>query len=330
MSLSLVGSFLHKQLCVKLPVPTASFTDKTIIVTGSNVGLGLEASRWLVNLGAARVILACRNLEKGRLAAEDIRSTTGCKPEILEVWHLDMSSYASVHKFADKVNAELPRLDVLIANAGVAPTEFRITEDNEETITTNVVSLALLTLLLHPKLHQTAMKHATQTYITATGSDLYLWANFKERSAPTRDLFAALAEKTKKTDMLDRYNVSKVLLLLFMRQLASLAPLSSSNVIVNVTAPGFCESELTREYNPAVNYAMKILQRTTEVGSRTLVYGACAGPESHGQYVPECQIVPVGGLAKGVAGAELQARVWAELRAKLEAVRPGVTELGYL
>lgn len=72
---------------------------------------------------------------------------------------------------------------------------------------------------------------------------------------------------------------------------------------------------------------MRILCRSTEVGSRTLVYGASAGPESHGQYLPDCVITPTRGLSKGEEGAKLQARVWEELKAKLEAIRPGVTTL---
>jgi hypothetical protein len=57
------------------------------------------------------------------------------------------------------------------------------------------------------------------------------------------------------------------------------------------------------------------------------VYGASVGPESHGHYVPDCKITPTRGLCKGEAGAELQNRVWVELRQKLEAIRSGVTSL---
>ena len=67
--------------------------------------------------------------------------------------------------------------------------------------------------------------------------------------------------------------------------------------------------------------------RPTDVGARTLVYGASLGPESHGQYVPDCIITPTVGLMKGKAGEELQQRVWMELRDKLEGIRPGVTAL---
>lgn len=72
---------------------------------------------------------------------------------------------------------------------------------------------------------------------------------------------------------------------------------------------------------------VKIIARPTEVGARTIVYGACAGPESHGQYVPDTKITPTVGLTKGEKGEELQIRVWDELKAKLEGIRPGVTSL---
>jgi hypothetical protein len=78
---------------------------------------------------------------------------------------------------------------------------------------------------------------------------------------------------------------------------------------------------------PGGKYIVKMLARPTEVGSRTLVFGANAGPKSHGQYLPDCKITPMVGPMKGKAGEELQSRVWEELRAKLEAVRSGVTSL---
>lgn len=70
-----------------------------------------------------------------------------------------------------------------------------------------------------------------------------------------------------------------------------------------------------------------LLCRPAEVGSRTLVYGASVGGESHGQYVPDCKITPTKGLTRGKSGSELQSRVWEELKEKLEDIRPGVTSL---
>ncbi|KAH6971761.1 putative short-chain dehydrogenase [Ilyonectria sp. MPI-CAGE-AT-0026] len=323
----LLFNFIHRQFFSEPPVPTASFKGKTVIVTGSNVGLGLEASRWMVRLGATQVILACRNIEKANAAAKDIQESTSCPPQTLLVWKLDMSSYASVQAFAERAKSELPRLDSLVLNAGLATTEFRTTEDNEETITTNVVSLSLLAVLLHPKLSETAKRLHTQTHLTVTASELYEVAKFNERDAPAGKLFATLNDKST-SNMSDRYNVSKLLEILVIKQFASLSPLKSNNVIINCVSPGFCQSELHRERDSrVVRLALKMLARQTEVGSRTLVYGASAGPETHGQYLPDCNITVTKGLTEGSAGAELQNRVWEELTQKLEAVQKGVTSL---
>jgi len=325
--MSFLAAFIYTQFIYEPPVPTASYKGKTVIVTGSNVGLGKEACRWIVRLGASQVILACRNVEKGKLAAADIQATTSCSSDTLQVWHLDMSSYVSVLAFSDKVKAELPRLDAVLGNAGLRTTVFRETEDNEETITTNVVSLSLLSFLLHPILHKTALKYDTQSHFTVTASELYELANFKEHKGPTGQIFKTLADKNK-SRMTDRYNVSKLLIIFVIKQMAAMSPISSSNVIVNCVAPGFCHSDLTREQDgPIFHVVKKILCRPTEVGARTLVYGASAGPESHGQYVPDCKITPTRGLTVGKEGVLLQNRVWGELRQKLEGIRPGVTSL---
>jgi len=235
--MSFFAAFIHRQFIDEPPVPTASFKGKTAIITGSNVGRGLEACRWMVRLGACQVILACRNVEKGKAAAKDIQATTSCSSDTLQVWHLDMSSYASVQAFSDRVKAELPRLDVLIGNAGLGTNQFRMTEDNEEMITTNVVSLSLLAFLLYRKLHETAVQYNTQTHFTVIASELYEIAKFKERKAPAGQLFVTLNDKSK-ANMGDRYNVSKLLAIFVIKQMATLSPLSSGKVIINCVAPG--------------------------------------------------------------------------------------------
>ena len=235
--MSFFAAFIYRQFIYYPPVPEASFNGKTAIVTGASSGLGLEACRWKVRLGASQVILACRNVEKAKAAVKDIEATTACSSDTLQVWHLDMGSYASVQAFSDRVKAELPRVDVLIANAGLQTQKFQMTEDNEATIITNVVSMSLLAFLLHPKLRETAAKYNTQTHFTVTGSELYEVAKFNERKAPAGQLFATLNDKSK-ASMLDRYNVSKLLAIFVVKQIAALSPINSSGVIVNCVAPG--------------------------------------------------------------------------------------------
>lgn len=109
-------NFLYSQLFVTPQYPEQSCKGQVFIVTGANVGLGFEASRHLVRLGAEKVILACRNLEKGEAAVKDIEKSTK-RIGVAEVWLLDLSSFESVKEFAKKVDT-LPRIDAIVENAG--------------------------------------------------------------------------------------------------------------------------------------------------------------------------------------------------------------------
>lgn len=117
-----MGNFLYSQLVksYSIPYPTGSFEGKTIIITGGNSGLGKEAARHYARLGASRLILAVRDLDKGHNAKREIESSTQCVASVIQVWKLDMASYASVRKFAARVCNELDRVDIFHANAGVA------------------------------------------------------------------------------------------------------------------------------------------------------------------------------------------------------------------
>lgn len=175
-------SICREQLFANLPYPDTPFTDQIVIVTGSNTGLGLEAARHYVRLGAAKVILAVRSLEKGEAAKNSLDRSEN-RPGVVEVWHLDLSSYDSVKQFAKRAN-HLPRLDVLLENAGIATGQFRISEDNESTITTNVVSTFLLALLLLPKLRESSTKFNTTPHLTIVTSEVHFFTNFPEKDSP--------------------------------------------------------------------------------------------------------------------------------------------------
>lgn len=194
------AAFLYSQFFVKLPYPKKSLSGQTIIVTGSNTGLGLEAARHFTRLGAAKVILAVRSLSKGEAAKESIEASTDRKG-VVEVWSLDLGSYESVKEFAKKAEG-LDRLDALVENAGVAKTAWSVQEDNEATITTNVVSTFLLGLLLLPKLRETGQKYNITPHLTVTCSEVHAWSPMEERKSES--IFDALNNK-ETANMGDRY-----------------------------------------------------------------------------------------------------------------------------
>jgi NAD(P)-dependent dehydrogenase (short-subunit alcohol dehydrogenase family) len=228
--------FLHRQLLADPPAPQESFKGKTVIITGANGGLGLEATRTIAKLDASRIIMACRTVSKGEAAKKDIQSSTGCAATI-HVWQLDMNSYKSIESFAERVNNELDRVDALLANAGVAKMSFKITEGHEETITTNVISTILLGLLLQPKLQATAMRYNTLTHFSVTSSDLHGMSKFPEKQAAPGHLFSAF-DDPETFEGRERYNVSKLLEVFAVQQMAEMSPLEVNGVVMSTVAPG--------------------------------------------------------------------------------------------
>src|SRR5947209_7253215 len=103
-----------------------SLQGHVAVVTGANSGLGLETARALASKGA-HVILACRNLEKGRAAQAVI--VEQIPQASLEIAELDLASLASIRAFADNFRQAHKRLDLLFNNAGVMAIPRRETRD---------------------------------------------------------------------------------------------------------------------------------------------------------------------------------------------------------
>ena len=129
----------------------------------------------------------------------------------------------------------------------------------------------------------------------------------------------------------DRYNVSKLLEILTIRSLAPAMTASHKpTVILNTLTPGFCHSELMRHAVFPLNFlgwiGKKLIGRTTEMGSRTLVAAACAGEESHGQYMTDCNVGEVSSWVRSEKGRVAQKRVYEELMSVLDGIEPGITK----
>ncbi|KAI4716568.1 NAD(P)-binding protein [Aureobasidium sp. EXF-10727] len=313
-------TFLYSQFFITPKYPEQSCKGQVYIVTGANVGLGREAARHLVRLGADKVILACRNLEKGEAAVKDIEQSTK-RTGVAEVWSLDLSSFEGVKEFAKRVDT-LPRIDAIIKNAGISTTNFKVFEGQESTITVNVISTFLLALLVLPALKRSSQKHNIQPRLTIVASEVHHWTDLPERNKGN-SIFDALATP-ELSEMGQRYPVSKLMDVFCTRALVEKTT-SSYPVTINTMNPGFCYSELSREMNGLVFQLMyKLLARTTEVGSRTLVAAALASHDTHGQYMSNSLVEPPSKFVRSEEGKKTQERVWAELSAKLEEIQPGI------
>jgi NAD(P)-dependent dehydrogenase (short-subunit alcohol dehydrogenase family) len=255
---------------VKLPIPEGDLSQETIVVTGSNQGLGFEASRHFLRLGVHRLIMAVRNMKKGEAARLELLQLTGRDPSTIEVWELDMDSYTSVKNFAARAKT-LPRLDALLANAGLATETFEMVEDNERTITVNVVSTFLLVILLIPKLRESAQRYSKNTRVSIVNSALHYIAPLSEIEGDgTSDIFSRLNDE-RTAQMGLRYPLSKLLVLFGVRALADRLCKEEPLVILNAPNPSWCKSQLMRENESfGVRVGERFIARSTEMGSRAL------------------------------------------------------------
>lgn len=123
------------------------------IVTGATGGIGKAITRGLLDRGAGRVILACRNEDKCLRMIEAMGESRGA----LEFMSLDLESFASVRHFAESCASRGMSIAALFNNAGTMPGGVNMTEDGFESATqTNFLATGLLTELLLPLMPQGA------------------------------------------------------------------------------------------------------------------------------------------------------------------------------
>ncbi len=131
--------------------------EKNCIITGANSGIGKAAAIQIAQRGY-RVILACRNQQRGEIALREIQQTSAS--DSVELMVVDMSSQASIRAFAQAYLARYKVVDVLIHNAAAFDTrqkEIEFTQEGVEKIwMTNHVGPVLLTDLLVEALTRSA------------------------------------------------------------------------------------------------------------------------------------------------------------------------------
>lgn len=277
---------LYKQFHPPPDPADASFEGKTVLVTGATSGLGFEAALKFLKQGATTVIIGSRSLERGQQAKEDLERRAN-RTGVVQVWHLDQARFQSVREFAERVNNEIPRLDIALLNIGLLHREYVVSPDGwEETLQVNVLSTALLALLLLPKLRESS-SGSFPAHLTIVSSGAL--ARVREKELPADGgLLKNLNSEGRNNRA--RYGPSKLLVEYVARNIAELTrnPDGSLQVIVNTAIPGFCVSSLGREYNRfferlIIGLFTALLARTAEQGSRALVSAVLQGAESHGK-----------------------------------------------
>ncbi|KAH7184695.1 uncharacterized protein B0J16DRAFT_362414 [Fusarium flagelliforme] len=128
-------------------------TDKVILITGGNSGIGLETAKALHATGAT-VYITARSSDKIEKAIEEIKAWPETKSEA-PVYGIEMrlDSFASVRAGAKEFLEKEKKLNILVLNAGTMATPEGRTEDGFETqFGTNHLGHFLLFQLLKPAL----------------------------------------------------------------------------------------------------------------------------------------------------------------------------------
>lgn len=120
---------------------------------------------------------------------------------------------------------------------------------------------------------------------------------------------------------MDRYNVTKLINIFMTRQIAQL-PLAKG-VVVNVTNPGLCISELRRDLGGITGKLLDAFAQTGEVGSKNLAYAATADTSSTpGAYLSATRVTSVSSYARSSEAKAEEEKLWKELKGMWTSVAP--------
>lgn len=249
---------------------------KTVLITGASAGIGKTAAKDLARRNA-RVILACRNVEKAKRVADEIISSTGNSNVVVK--HLDLSSFDSVRKCAEDVLRTEEKLHVLINNAGTYVQNREITEDGcEKVLQSNHLGHFLLTLLLLDSL-----KKSSPSRIINVSSGAYTMGKLNVDDMIGKNCNSGM----------ELYSRSKLANVLFTRELAT--KLSNSGVTVNALHPGVVKTDIMQSVNGIFAILTIILMLITgkscEEGAQTTIFLAIHPnvEKTTGKYFADCK-----------------------------------------
>jgi len=246
---------------------------KTILITGANSGLGLEATKVLSSKGA-HVIMAARNLKSGNEAISTIKKENpNAKLDLLQ---LDLSDFASIHKFSDEFHKKYKQLDVLINNAGVMfPEKRELTKQNFEVqFGTNHLGHFLLTGLLLDILKSTPNSRIA---IQSSGQH--------KAKMGKPDIYFDDLNFDKGYNKYVAYTQSKLANLLFAYELDRLLKANNIGITVVAAHPGYTKTNLVRHSGFFVQAIItNILAQKVEIGTLPILRAATDTSVTGGEY----------------------------------------------
>ncbi|WP_193044541.1 SDR family NAD(P)-dependent oxidoreductase [Mycolicibacterium baixiangningiae] len=241
------------------------------VITGANTGIGYQAAAVLAGRGA-HVVLAVRNTDKGRAAADRITADTPHAD--VTVRELDLTSLDSIRATSDELRADYPRIDLLINNAGVMMTPKGVTKDGFELQfgTNHLGHFALTGQLLDNLLPVEGSRVVT----ISSGAHRMGRINFDD------------LQSERSYNRVTAYGQSKLANLLFTYELNRRLSAKGAPTIAVAAHPGGSDTELTRNLWPAlrlpIQLAWGLLAQSAEMGALPTLRAATDPEVQGGQY----------------------------------------------
>ncbi|PRW05915.1 retinol dehydrogenase 12-like [Chlorella sorokiniana] len=257
----------------------ADLSGKVAVVTGGNSGIGVETVRALAHAGAD-VTLCSRSAEAGQRVADELQP--GAKGKI-SVQQLDLADLTSIKAAGEALAASLPRLDLLILNAGVmACPEGRTKDGFEMQIGTNHFGHFYLTQLLLPKMKASGGPGR----IVAVSSTAHTMGKLDVED---------LNWERRKYSAWGSYGQSKLANILFVKELAHRLGLEGSPLAAFALHPGVIKTPLQRHMGweaAIMNFLGGPFMKSTQQGAATSVYAATAAEldGQSGAYLADCKV----------------------------------------
>lgn len=258
--------------------PETSMAGRVVVVTGATSGIGLVTARELAREGAT-VALVGRDPARVAATKEEISRTTGS--DRLRAFTADLSLQADVRRLASELRSTLPRVHVLLNNAGAMySTRAQTSEGFERTWALNVVAPYLLTHLLVSRLEE-----SVPARVVNVASAAHRGAHLDFENLQGERRYSGYRA----------YARSKLALVLLTYALAR--RLSGRRVTVNALHPGFVATGFGRN-NPggtgaAIGFIAYLFGLRPVRGARTSIFLASdtSVAETTGQYFVRCRAV---------------------------------------
>ncbi|GKU06454.1 short-chain dehydrogenase reductase family protein [Fusarium langsethiae] len=239
---------------------------------------------------------------------------------------VNLDFYDSIVAFAERAKS-LPRLDIVLLNAGLCPAKRVLNEqtNHDETIQVNYLSNALLVLLLLPAIKATRPNQPGPTRITFTSSEVAAWSKFNYEDGIS--ILETLDSPGKGSNTTSQMFTSKLLCQFFLVELAKRVP--SSLAVINGASPGSVhDSQFNREIDQTFSGAvvkriMKYVVYTSADGARMMTDAIVNhGDETHGQFLSFRKLVPMAPIIYTKTGKKCGEQLWKETIEELAFAKP--------